>query len=154
MYIDYRTCYSWVLSAIEFPVTSTVDYVSPLPMSKGEANYSKSIFQRESIRDSLFSFTEYSLFLSFFFFFFFSFFQAALAAYGSSQARGLIRATAACLHHSSQQRRIPNPLSKSRDEPASSWILVRFISSAPQRELPNTHSWLVHYDGKFHTSWW
>ena len=45
------------------------------------------------------------------------------AAYGSSQAKGLIRATAmqdpsrVCnLHHSSRQRRIPNPLSKARDQ--------------------------------------
>ena len=40
------------------------------------------------------------------------------------------------LHHSSQQRRIPNPLSRPGIEPASSWILVRFISAEPQREPP------------------
>ena len=38
------------------------------------------------------------------------------------------------LHHSSQQCQIPNPLSKARD--GSSWILVRFISTEPQWELP------------------
>ena len=32
------------------------------------------------------------------------------------------------LYHSSQQRQILNPLSKAKDEPASSWILVRFIN--------------------------
>ena len=64
--------------------------------------------------------------------FFFWLFRAALAAYGSSQARGRIRAVAAGLHHShrkrkiqavsatyaiatSQQHRILNPLSKARD---------------------------------------
>ena len=36
-------------------------------------------------------------------------------AYGSFQARGLIRATAASLHHSSQQHQILNPLSRIRD---------------------------------------
>ena len=34
------------------------------------------------------------------FFYFLSFFRAALAAYGSSQARGQIRAIGASLHHS------------------------------------------------------
>ena len=36
----------------------------------------------------------------FFFFFFLLLFRAAPLAYGGSQARGLIRAAAACLHHS------------------------------------------------------
>ena len=63
------------------------------------------------------------------FFWFFS--EPALMAYGSSQARGQIRARAAGLgyshsnsgfwaesdlHYSSQQRRIPDPLSKARDQ--------------------------------------
>ena len=43
------------------------------------------------------------------------FFRAAPAAYGSYQARGQIRATAASLHHSSQQGQILNPLSEARD---------------------------------------
>ena len=34
------------------------------------------------------------------------------------------------LHHSSRQRQILNPLSKSRVEPVSSWILVGFVSCA------------------------
>ena len=41
-------------------------------------------------------------------------FRAAPAAYGGSQARGAIGATAAVLHHSSQQCQIFNPLSKTR----------------------------------------
>ena len=52
-------------------------------------------------------------FASFFFlfFYFFVFFRAASSAYGSSQARGRIRAAAANLHHS----QILNPLSKAQD---------------------------------------
>ena len=38
------------------------------------------------------------------------------------------------LHHSSRQCRILNPLSEARVEPASSWMLVRFISAVPRRE--------------------
>ena len=40
-------------------------------------------------------------------------------------------------HHSSWQCRIPNPPSKARDQTASSWILVGFVSAAPQWELPS-----------------
>ena len=46
---------------------------------------------------------------------FYAFFRAAPAAYGSSQARGQNRTSAAGLYHSSQQRRILNPLSKAKD---------------------------------------
>ena len=71
------------------------------------------------------SLTVFSFFLSFFFFltviylFIFCLFaisRAAPAAYGGSQARGLIGAVAAGLHHSSQQRLILNPLNKGRDQ--------------------------------------
>ena len=64
--------------------------------------------------------------------FFFCLFRAPPVAYGSSQARGQFGATAAnlchshsnsgiraasvTLHHSSQPRRIPDPLSESRDQ--------------------------------------
>ena len=66
------------------------------------------------------------------------------------QARGQIRATAAAyatatatwdlshicnLYHSSPQRMILNPLIKAGIKPTSSWILVRFISSEPKRQL-------------------
>jgi len=50
------------------------------------------------------------------FFGLFAFSRTAPVAYGASQARGLIRTVAAGLHHSSQQRRILNPLSKTRDQ--------------------------------------
>ena len=45
----------------------------------------------------------------------FAFSRAPPAAYGDSQARGRIGATAADLHHSSWQLQILNPLSKARD---------------------------------------
>ena len=73
-------------------------------------------------------------------------------AYGSSQAKGPTQAVAvaasyttatarqdlssACfLHHSSWQRRILNSLSKARDGTLSSWVLVGFVTTEPQREL-------------------
>ena len=72
-----------------------------------------------------------SFLILFFFFFSFFLFRATPMAYGSSQVRGLIGATAAgCTtatamwdpsqvcnqHHSSQQCQIPDPLSKARDQ--------------------------------------
>ena len=51
----------------------------------------------------------------FIFIYLFLLFRATPAAHGSSQARGWIRATAVSLHQSSQQRWIPDPLSKPRD---------------------------------------
>ena len=63
-------------------------------------------------------------------------------AYGSSQAKGQIRATAASLHHSHSNTEskpclwpMPQLRARPRNEPASSWILVRFTSTKPQREL-------------------
>ena len=47
--------------------------------------------------------------------FLFLLFRATCTAYGSSQARGRIRAIVASLHHSSQQHWIPDPLSEARD---------------------------------------
>ena len=75
-------------------------------------------------------------------FFFFLLSRATPAAYGGSQARSRIGATAAgyttatampdlsCaynLHHSSWQLQILNPLSELRNR-AASWILVRFLN--------------------------
>ena len=53
-------------------------------------------------------------FLSFFFFFFLLF-RAAPTAYGSSQARGRIRAVAVSLHHSHSNAGSLTQLSKARD---------------------------------------
>ena len=84
-------------------------------------------------------------------FFFFSVFRAVPAAYGSSQARGeselqLPAYTTvvtvwdlSCIcspHHSSWECRIPDHWARPGIEPTSSWILVGFISAAPQWELP------------------
>ena len=72
-----------------------------------------------------------SFFFFFFFFFFFCLFRASHSAYGGSQARDQIRATAASLYHSHSNigsepylqttpqlkaRWILNPLSKTRDQ--------------------------------------
>ena len=43
------------------------------------------------------------------------------------------------LHHSSQQCWILNQLSGPEIEPASSWILAGFVSTAPQWEHPAPH---------------
>ena len=40
------------------------------------------------------------------------------------------------LHHNSWQHQILVPLNKARDWSASSWILVRFFTTEPQRKLP------------------
>ena len=39
------------------------------------------------------------------------------------------------LCHSSWQCRLLTPLARPGNEPASSWILVRFVSAGPRREL-------------------
>ena len=54
-------------------------------------------------------------------------------ANGGCQVRGRIGATAAGLHHSSQQRRILNPLSEARDRTLNlmvpSWIRFLFATT-------------------------
>ena len=78
-------------------------------------------------------------------------FRAAPAAYGGFQPTGWIGATAACLCHShnnvgSKLRLRPTTTAHGNTrslthwarpgiKPASSWILVRFISAVPHREL-------------------
>ena len=82
----------------------------------------------------------------------FCLFRAAPAAYRGSQARGQIRATAAGLYHSHSNARseshlrptlqltaTPDPLThrvRPGMEPATSWFLVGFVSTAPLWELP------------------
>ena len=93
--------------------------------------------------------------LSSFFLFLLSFFLACLLAcflsillfrapptvYGSSQARSQIRTETASVCHSHSNARIcdlhHSPWQcRIRMEPTSSWILIGFISAAPQWELP------------------
>ena len=82
---------------------------------------------------------------------FFCLFRAAAGACGSSQARGHIGATAAGLCHSHSNegselhlRPTPQLMATSTEplrpgiKPASSWILVGFVTAKPQRELPKT----------------
>ena len=80
-------------------------------------------------------------------------FGATPMAYGGSQARGLIGAIAVSLGHShskarSEQCLQPTPQLMATQDPlthwvrpgterATSWFLVRFVSTAPQREFQN-----------------
>ena len=84
---------------------------------------------------------------------FFFLFRAAPVAYGGSQTRGQMGATTVSLCHShsntgfklhlwptyntahSKARSVTHWV-RPRIEPATLWFLVRFVSSAPQRELP------------------
>ena len=74
--------------------------------------------------------------LSFFFFLFFSFLffslRVALVAYGSSQARGWIGAVAAGLHISNSNAGSLAHWASPGIEPASSWILVRLVTTEPK----------------------
>ena len=83
----------------------------------------------------------------------FSLFRGTSTAYGGSQARGLIGATAAGLNHSHSNARsnenlrpTPQPTSHGNTgslthrarpgiEPTTPWFLVGFISAAPRQEL-------------------
>ena len=101
-------------------------------------------------------FSKYTKIETFFFLFvcflFFCFsFLGLHPQHGSSQARGLIRDTAASLHHSlsnvgSEPRMWPTPLLTGMPDPQhtwvrlgikppSSWMLVRFVFSSPQWEV-------------------
>ena len=75
-----------------------------------------------------------AIFLSFFFLS--CLFRAVLMAYGSSQARGRIRAAAAAdLQHSHSNAGSFTHRARPGLEPASSWIRVVFVTTEPQREL-------------------
>ena len=62
-------------------------------------------------------------------FFFFCLFRATRAAYGASQARGWIGAISAGLHHSHSNARSLTRWVRPGINPASSWILVRLVST-------------------------
>ena len=99
-----------------------------------------------------------NIFFFFFFFFFWSFLGPLPMEYGGSQARGLIGAVTTGLYHShsntgSEPHLRPTPQLQAMPdpqptEPASSWILVGFVSSEPQWECPDLllksySSWLI-----------
>ena len=87
------------------------------------------------------------------FFGLFCLFRATPVAYGGSQARGRIGAIAGGLHYSHsnagskpflgpvpQLTAMPDPLPTERGQrsnPATSWFLVRFVSTAPQWNSPS-----------------
>ena len=86
------------------------------------------------------------------FFFFFGFFRAAPTADGGSQARGLIGAVAAgphhshCnLHHSSWQRRILNPLSKTWDRTLNLMVPHQIHFLCATTGTPRTQFLLITY---------
>ena len=97
-------------------------------------------------------------------------FRAAPTAYGGSQARCQIRAVATGLHHSHSNARSAtyttthgNPGSLTHwarpgTKPVSSWILVRFISAEPPRELLFVCFWSITalwpYVSSRYTTWW
>ena len=81
----------------------------------------------------------------------FFFFRATPKSYGSSQFRGWIRAAAASLHHSTAMWDPSTSVTYTADQsntrslthwaspwikPSSSWILVMFVTTEQQRELP------------------
>ena len=68
-------------------------------------------------------------------FYFILLFRAVPAVYGGSQAKGRIRATAASLLRSHSNTGSLTHWVRPGIEPATSWFLVRFTSTAPQREL-------------------
>ena len=90
----------------------------------------------------------------FFFFFGFCPFRATPAVHGGSQARGLIRATAAglCWSHRNARSELHLPSTPKLTarslthsvrpgiEPATSWFLVQFASAEPWRELQVMYS--------------
>ena len=69
---------------------------------------------------------------------FFGLFRAAPAAYGSSQARGRVGATAAGLHHSHSNARPLTHQARPGMEPATSWFLVEFITHSATMETPHS----------------
>ena len=83
------------------------------------------------------------------FYFCFCFSRAARGTYGSSQGRGWIRATSSSHSHSHRNTRamsVTNTTAHSNAgslthwmrpgiKPSSSWILIRFVTTEPQREF-------------------
>ena len=63
-------------------------------------------------------------------------FRASHVAYGSSHARGRIRAKASSLNHSPSNASYLTQWAKPGIQSTSAWIPVGFISLEPQQELP------------------
>ena len=114
-------------------------HASGLDDGKASSAFMSYCFTRWSWDPLLFFF----FFLSFLFFFFFLF-RASPEAYGSSHARGWIRATAANLHHSHSNVGSLTHWTRPGIEPASSWILVRFVHCWATKETPPNSFFLLH----------
>ena len=69
-------------------------------------------------------------------------FRSTPVAYSGSQARGQIRAVTAGLHHSHSNTGSFTHWAGPEIEPASSWILVRFVITKPQWELHVSCIWI------------
>ena len=83
--------------------------------------------------------TRGTLHMHFIFILFYFCFLGPHVAYGGSQARGLIRATAADLHQSHSNTRSLAHWARQGIEPATSWFLVDFVSAEPGWELFHMH---------------
>ena len=80
-----------------------------------------------------------------FFFLSFCLFRAAPSANGGSQAREPVGATAARLHHSHSNTGSLTHWSRPGIEPATSWFVVGFVSTAPGQALQIVHFKYVHF---------
>ena len=72
---------------------------------------------------------------------FFFLFRATPAAFGSSQARGPIRAAAADLYHSHSNTRSLAHWARPGIESTSLWLLVESVTAEPHRELHKNSFW-------------
>ena len=82
-------------------------------------------------------------FFVFFFLFFFCLFRPTSAAYGGSQARGLIGATAAGLRHSHSNSGSLTHWARPGIKPNSSWILVRLVNHWAVTWTPRSRFFII-----------
>ena len=149
-----HTAKSWLRELVEgrfiFPYTFLY-CLNFFPICKDPIAQSGYIYRYQELGPEHFSKLIYNIVGLFFFFLVFRLFTAAPMAYGGSQARGWIGAIAAGLHHchsnmgSEPCLRPTTAHGNTRSlthsarpgiKPLSSWMLVRFISAKPWRELP------------------
>ena len=114
------------------------DRVSYFMDGASRKKYPKGLFSGDIMKKRLIN-TSFFFFFFFFFFLVFLSFRAAAVAYGSSQARGLIRAVTASLHHSNAGSL--THWVRLGIEPANSQFLVGFVSLAPRWEHPKILFW-------------
>uniref|UniRef100_A0A8D1ZL36 Uncharacterized protein n=1 Tax=Sus scrofa TaxID=9823 RepID=A0A8D1ZL36_PIG len=123
--------------------TMNFDVIKSKPVRVTWSQHDPSLCKSE-MSNKYIKFWDKSIYL--FIYFYFLLFKATPVAYGGSQAKGQIRATAAGLHHSysnagfkmhlqptphSSWHQILNPRERPGIKSAASWFLVGFISAAP-----------------------